>query len=62
MKFKSDVETVYTSDFWYDLFDGGYIHPEDFLEDEDAKKVKAAVDLVRQFQTELEDNDLVEYG
>ena len=31
MKFKKDAE-ITTSDFWYDLFDGGYIKPENLLQ------------------------------
>ena len=50
MKFKDDIDTVFTGEPYYDLFDGGYIDPEDMLEDpEDVRKVKAAVRLVDEF-------------
>jgi hypothetical protein len=33
MKFKEDVEAVYTDNFWYDLIDGGYIKPKEIIVD-----------------------------
>ena len=61
MKFKKDVESVATDNFWYDLTDGGYIKPEKFLEEEDAKKVNEAVDLLREFLSGMEENEFLEY-
>jgi len=40
-----------TSDFWYDLTDGGYLNPEDILEDaEDVERVKEAIETIREFE------------
>ena len=56
MKFKKDVDVVYSSELHYDLFDGGYIKPENMLENiDDADKVNAAIDLVRQFLSEAQE-------
>jgi len=54
------LESVATSDFWYDLFDGGYIEPEDFLDEKSAEKVSKAMDTLREYQNLLENNDLTE--
>ena len=40
-----------TADFYYDLFDGGYIKPEHFVDSESAAKVNAAMDIIREFQS-----------
>jgi hypothetical protein len=40
-----------TADFYYDLFDGGYIKPEHFIDEESAHKVNEAMELIRQFQS-----------
>lgn len=61
LKFKEDAESVVTSEFHYDLFDGGYIDPENFLEPEDAARVRAAIQLIQQFQDAMEINDLLDY-
>ncbi len=53
MKFKFkkvDEPVCYTDEPWYDLTDGGYIEPEDLLDDHDeAVKVNEAIALVRDF-------------
>lgn len=46
-----------TDNFWYDLFDGGYIKPETFLEDESAKKVKEAILVLEEYKQLLMDKD-----
>lgn len=52
MKFKKGV-SINTSEFWYDLTDGGYIKPENLLEDpEEAKKVNEAIKLLMKFELE----------
>lgn len=39
------------NEFWYDLTDGGYIDPDDLLEDkQDALKVMAAIKIVKEFE------------
>lgn len=53
MEFKSDFAGVYTSELWYDLMDGGYFGPEDFLVNEaDIKTVNEALEIVRSFVNE----------
>lgn len=59
MKIKEGT-VISTDDFWYDFFDGGYIKPETFLEDEeDIVRVKNAVAVIRELQDSLE--DYIEY-
>ena len=45
MKVNPKAEKVYTTDPYYDLFDGGYIDPEKLLE-EGAEEVRNAIILV----------------
>lgn len=60
MKFKDGVETA-TSDFWYDLFEGGYLTPSEFVEDEsEAKKLEEARALLMNYKRELYDQEIVE--
>ena len=50
MKWKENAEIV-TSDFWYDLIDGGYIKPKDLLEDEEEiKRVEEAIKVLEEFK------------
>lgn len=58
---ENPAEEVGTSDFYYDLFDGGYIVPEDFLEEESAKRVNEALLLIREFENLLVSEELIEY-
>jgi hypothetical protein len=59
MKFKKDAE-VTTSDFWYDLFEGGYIKPHKLLIDKsEADKVEEARKLLKQFKNSAYDQDVV---
>ncbi len=61
MKFKKDAQ-ITTSDFWYDIFDGGYIKPENLLESpEDIKKVQEAIKTLKEFHDSAEENDVLEY-
>lgn len=60
--FKKDAKTVYTSEPWYDLVDGGYIKPDDMLEEKDAKRVKEAIKLLEQFLSEAEYKGFLEVG
>lgn len=61
MNFKKREEPQPTDDFWYDVFDGGYIKPEDFLEDqEDIDKVREAIKVLYEFEKGLYDNELIE--
>jgi hypothetical protein len=59
LKFKQKVSEQPTSDFWYDCTKGGYIKPENFLEPEDAKRVTEAIQLLRQFENEAEELELI---
>lgn len=59
MKVKDNC-TACTSDFWYDLTDGGYLKPEEILENaDDVKKVREAIDVLLDFHdscvTQIED-------
>lgn len=55
MKIKGGC-AVTSEDFWYDLAYGGYIKPEDCLEDAlDAEKVNAAVKILKEFEKACED-------
>ncbi|MFW6002377.1 MAG: hypothetical protein ACOCQD_03475 [archaeon] len=48
--------TVTTDDFWYDLTDGGYLKPEEILEDpKDVKRVKDAIATIREFENSCEE-------
>lgn len=52
MKFKNlnEDDVVWTNDLYYDLFEGGYLDPETFLEDrEEVAKVKQAIETVNEF-------------
>lgn len=61
MKVLTTAEQISTSDFFYDLFDGGYIDPDLLVDEESAKKVKDAVATLEEFKQLLLDNDLMEY-
>lgn len=51
--FKKQVDTVYTEDFFYDLFQGGYIKPSDFLETLDSiVELQRAIDKIEHFREE----------
>ena len=60
MEFKENVDTIYTSELYYDLFEGGYIKPENMLEKEDADKVKEAMNTIKNFLNEASKNNLIE--
>ena len=50
MKIKEGLE-ISTMDFWYDLTDGGYLDPDEICEDPaDAKRVKDAIEIVKEFE------------
>ena len=50
IKLKEGIE-VSTDDFWYDLTAGGYIVPEDILENPaDAVKVRKAIEVIKEFK------------
>ncbi len=44
-----------TNDFWYSLFDGGYVELDGILSDKDQlDEVKKSVHILRQLQEQLE--------
>ena len=61
MEFVKKAKIV-TDDFFYDLFDGGYIKPEKLLKNqEDIEKVKEAIKVIIDFKDSAEDNDIIQY-
>lgn len=51
LKFKKDVEPIGLSeDFFYMISGGGWCKPEKFLEEEDAKKVRNAIEIIKQYE------------
>jgi len=59
--FKDDAQPIETTDFWYDLTDGGYIKPDKLLEDEvQVAKLNEAIDIVESFRKAMEENELLE--
>jgi hypothetical protein len=54
-KVKPDLKDFGTDDFWYDLSDGGYIRPEEILEDKkQIEALKEAIAIVRSFQNVID--------
>ncbi len=52
---------IVTDDFFYDLFCGGYIKPEELLKNqEDIDKVKNAIEIIKDFESSAE--NLIEYS
>jgi len=60
-KFKKYVEPQGSNNgFWYDISDGGYIRPDELLDDpKQNKKVAEAIDLLISFKEALTDNELI---
>jgi hypothetical protein len=55
MKIKEGC-TATTSDFWYDLTDGGYLKPDEILENkEDINRVIDAIAIIRDFEQSCEE-------
>jgi len=49
MKIKKGLN-ISTTDFWYDLTDGGYLNPNDICENPaDAKRVEDAIAVIQEF-------------
>lgn len=54
MKIRLEAEAS-TDDFWYDLAIGGYIKPEDILENQnDIDRVKQAISVIEEFYDSCE--------
>jgi len=55
MKIKENLE-ITTEDFYYDLLLGGYLEPERICEFiKDAKLVRAAMEIIKDFEQSCED-------
>lgn len=55
-KFKQNLETIYSSDYLYDLFYGGYIDPQKILQNpEEIIQVDNAIETIQSFLYSLED-------
>lgn len=55
MKIKEGLD-VHTDDFWYNLTEGGYLKPEELLEDsKDVERVKEAIAVINEFEQSCED-------
>jgi hypothetical protein len=62
MEFKKNAK-IATSDFYYDLFDGGYISPKKLLKNkEDIERVVAAIEIIKAFKDAAESSDIIEYN
>ncbi len=61
LKFKKDVGSIGLSeDFYYMISGGGWIKPEEFLEEDDAKKVREAITIIEQFEQQGRDEGYFE--
>jgi hypothetical protein len=55
MKIKEGLE-IFTTDFWYDLVDGGYLRLKDILESPvEVNKVEAAIETLQDFLDSCEE-------
>lgn len=55
-------ETITTDDFYYDLFEGGYIKPPSNLYNEEEKnEILNAIKVIKDFKIKLEENNLIDY-
>lgn len=61
-KFKKDVPPQGSSDgFWYDITDGGYIKPEEILDDQvQLDTVNEAIKVLKSFEMALEAEGITE--
>ena len=61
MKIKDDAEVLGSSDPYYDVIDGGYFNPEDYLEDtDDVVRVNEAIDLLTCYISDLQESGKME--
>lgn len=61
MEFIKDAE-ITTSDFWYDVFEGGYIKPAKLLKSlEDVQRVQEAINTLREFHNSAEEAEVINY-
>lgn len=58
--FNKNIEPIYSDDFYYDLFQGGNIKPDEILCDvEQARKVIEAVIVIKNFLRQSEDEEII---
>ena len=51
LKFKKNAEPLsLTDDFYYMINRGGWAKPENYLEEDDAKKVRSALEIIKQYE------------
>lgn len=61
MKIKDLGDTLPSSDFWYDLFEGGYIKPEKYIANKkDLSKVRLAMAVLEEFKASMENASVLE--
>lgn len=61
LKFKKDAQPIGISeDFFYMISVGGWCSPEKFLEQEDAKKVLDAINIINQYEQQGYDEGFFE--
>lgn len=54
-------EAIQTSDFYYDITDGGYIRPAKILADQErAMEINKAIKVVEDWRQELYDDEMLE--
>jgi len=59
-EFKEGASPISSDDFWYDLFDGGYVRLEELLKESDLKEVKHAMFILNDLRNSLIDENLLE--
>lgn len=57
MKLRSDLDNIWVDDFYYDVFVGGYLSPENILGDqEDIDRINEAMEVMKEYFEFLEDH------
>ena len=55
MEIKNGLE-ISSTDFWYDLTDGGYLKPDEICKNqEDASRVNTAISIIEEFKQSCEE-------
>jgi hypothetical protein len=55
MELKKNLD-ITSDDFYYDLFDGGYITPREICKNlEDVKKIEEAIEIIKDFKESCEE-------
>lgn len=61
MKLKENAPILETGDFWYDLFQGGYVKFSNYVEEPLLSELIKAKQLLQEFENALDDNELIEW-